>query len=433
MTNFLLYIDPGTGSMLFSLFIGLATTAVFGLRALIIKVKSIIGRGKQTELDKSHLGIVIYSDSKRYWNVFSPIVHEFENRKIPLVYYTQSSDDPALSEKFQFVKTEFIGEGNRGLAKMNMLNADVCLATTPGLDVLQWKRSRQCKKYVHIFHAVDEALGYRMFGMDHFDSVLLTGEFQGENIRKLEKLRNLPQKELKVTGSTYLDAMKARLEKEGSGEKSEKIVLLAPSWGESAILKRYGKKIISSLVETGYKIIIRPHPQSMVSEKEMMEKLMLAFPNSSRLEWNFDNDNFDVLKKSDILITDFSGIIFDYTLVFDRPLIYADTSFDDSPYDASWIEDEPLWRFEALKKLGVKLEEKDFPNIKQIIDSTIESTEFSNGRKEISLQAWQNKGKCASSTVDYLLEVQKAVLISLKYMILLLFFLLEVYNPLFVP
>ena len=253
-----------------------------------------------------------------------------------------------------------------------------------------------------------------MFGMDHFDSVLLTGENQGENIRKLEKLRNLPQKELKVTGSTYLDAMKARLEKEGSGEKSEKIVLLAPSWGESAILKRYGKKIISSLVETGYKIIIRPHPQSMVSEKEMMEKLMLAFPNSSRLEWNFDNDNFDVLKKSDILITDFSGIIFDYTLVFDRPLIYADTSFDDSPYDASWIEDEPLWRFEALKKLGVKLEEKDFPNIKQIIDSTIESTEFSNGRKEISLQAWQNKGKCASSTVDYLLEVQKAVLNSLK-------------------
>ena len=66
------------------------------------------------------------------------------------------------------------------------------------------------------------------------------------------------------------------------------------------------------------------------------------------------------------------------------------------------------------KKLGVKLEEKDFPNIKQIIDSTIESTEFSNGRKEISLQAWQNKGKCASSTVDYLLEVQKTVLNSLK-------------------
>ena len=60
-----LYIDPGTGSMLFSIFIGLTTTVVFGIRALSIKLKSIMGRGKQTELDKSHQSIVIYSDSKR--------------------------------------------------------------------------------------------------------------------------------------------------------------------------------------------------------------------------------------------------------------------------------------------------------------------------------------------------------------------------------
>ena len=58
MTLLPLYIDPGTGSMLFSLFIGLATTAIFGARALSLKIKGIVGRGKQTELDKSHLGIV---------------------------------------------------------------------------------------------------------------------------------------------------------------------------------------------------------------------------------------------------------------------------------------------------------------------------------------------------------------------------------------
>ena len=113
MTLLPLYIDPGTGSMLFSLFIGLATTAIFGARALSLKIKGIVGRGKQTELDKSHLGIVVYSDSKRYWNVFGPIAREFESRKIPLVYYTQSPDDPALGEKFEYVKAEFIGEGKR--------------------------------------------------------------------------------------------------------------------------------------------------------------------------------------------------------------------------------------------------------------------------------------------------------------------------------
>lgn len=39
MNTLFLYIDPGTGSMLFSLFIGLATTAVFAGRALILKLK----------------------------------------------------------------------------------------------------------------------------------------------------------------------------------------------------------------------------------------------------------------------------------------------------------------------------------------------------------------------------------------------------------
>ena len=36
---FSLYIDPGTGSMLFSLVIGLVATLTFGLRALFIKIR----------------------------------------------------------------------------------------------------------------------------------------------------------------------------------------------------------------------------------------------------------------------------------------------------------------------------------------------------------------------------------------------------------
>jgi CDP-glycerol glycerophosphotransferase (TagB/SpsB family) len=64
---------------------------------------------------------------------------------------------------------------------------------------------------------------------------------------------------------------------------------------------------------------------------------------AKRLSWNFDNDNFNVLKESDIMISDFSGVIFDYTLIFDRPVIYADTDFDKAPYDAAWFEgDKPL-------------------------------------------------------------------------------------------
>ena len=197
MTFLPLYIDPGTGSMLFSLFIGIAAAASFGLRALFLKIKFIFSAKQSLKADNNNSSYpppydtqnstpyVIFSDHKRYWNVFKPICDEFERRQIPLVYYTASPDDPALSAGYQFVRAEFIGEGNKPYAKLNMLRADILLATTPGLDVYQWKRSKGVKYYVHIPHTVDDLAGYRMFGLDFYDAVLVSGENQKSLIKKI--------------------------------------------------------------------------------------------------------------------------------------------------------------------------------------------------------------------------------------------------------
>ena len=93
---------------------------------------------------------------------------------------TASHDDPALVKNYEHVKCMFIGEGNKAYAKLNMLKADIVLSSTPGLDVYQWKRSRDVKYYVHILHAVSDASMYRMFGIDYYDSILLTGSYQAE-------------------------------------------------------------------------------------------------------------------------------------------------------------------------------------------------------------------------------------------------------------
>ena len=348
----MLYIDPGTGSMLFAILIGIITSLMFLWKSFLLKMKFLLNGGRVEETGK-RLPYVIFSDSKRYWNVFKPICDEFEKRGVQLEYLTASQDDPALTAEYKHVNCRFIGENNKAFAKLNMLDAGILLSTTPGLDVYQWKRSANVDWYVHIFHAVDEGTGYRMFGMDYYDAVLLTGAFQEKYIRKLEELRGLPAKELKVAGSTYMDALKEKLDAK-TGTKEGKTVLLAPSWGESSILTKYGADILKALLATGYNIVVRPHPQSLTSEKAILEPLWKEFPDSEQLHWNYDNDNFEALWNADIMITDFSGIIFDYALVFGRPIIYADTSFDPAPYDAAWIE-EPLWRFEVLKQLGAPL------------------------------------------------------------------------------
>ena len=49
---------------------------------------------------------------------------------------------------------ETIGLGNRVYTKLNFLNARVVLSTVPGLDVYQWKQSKDVDWYVHLTHSI---------------------------------------------------------------------------------------------------------------------------------------------------------------------------------------------------------------------------------------------------------------------------------------
>ena len=401
------YIDPGTGSMLFTILIGILGALRYVFKSWFVKLRFFLSGGRKTKDDGDKLPLVIFSEGKQYWNIFNPVCRELEERGIEAVYVTASEKDPALKNEYKHVKTEFIGTGNKAFAKLNFLNADIVLATTPGLDVYQWKRSREVKSYVHMFHAAGDVTLYRMFGVDYYDALLISGDYQEKQIRDLEGLRNLPAKEIVKVGIPYMDEMLTRFKKNPTMNKidGKVTVLLAPSWGPSAILSKYGKKIIDVLLETGYHVIIRPHPQSFTSEKDLMESLMKEYPNSEQLEWNRDADNFEVLKRSDILISDFSGVIFDFALVYDKPVIYADTSFDDSVYDAWWL-DSKLWTFEILPSLGMQLNTDNMGNLKEMIDQCINEEKYAEGRKKAIADTWAYQGEGAKRVVDFIVKKQ---------------------------
>ena len=397
-----LYIDPGTGSMLFTILIGIIGAGIYSLRMLLIKLRFALSGGKvETSIKK--IPFVIFSDDKRYWNIFEPICRELNNRGTDVVYMTASEDDPALKCTYPHVKAEFIGKDNKAFTRLNFLNASVVLSTTPGLDVYQWKRSKDVQYYVHIPHAANDITLYRMFGLDYYDSILLSGEYQCQEIREMEAIRQLPEKELEIVGIPYMDEMATRFQKEGKAPDHPRTVLLAPSWGTSAILNVYGGKIIDVLLKTGYHVIVRPHPQSFASEKELMDELMSKYPASEQLEWNRDTDNFEVLHRSDILISDFSGVIFDFSLVYDKPVIYTDPQFDVGVYDAWWLN-KPLWTASVLPRIGRQLTEENMENLKELIDSCLEDTQYAQGRKEAKAETWAWCGEGAKRTADYLLN-----------------------------
>lgn len=398
-----LYIDPGTGSMLFAILIGAIGVARFVLKGIFVKLKFLFTGGRQTDTGDDSIPLVIFSDDKRYWQTFEPVIRELDSRSFDVRYMTASPDDPALQSAYPHLHAEFIGKGNKAFARLNFVKAELLLATTPGLDVYQWKRSRDVRYYVHLPHAANDATtSYRSFGLDFFDAVLLSGEYQETAMRKLEQLRHEPQKEAVIVGIPYMDEMVRRLESCPALPPHPRTVLVAPTWGASSIFNKYGTAFIDALIHTGYRIILRPHPQSFTADRELMDTLMSAYPDSDQLEWNRDPDNFEVLRRSDIMISDYSGVIFDFALVFDKPVICADTEMSVDPLDAWWLG-EPLWTISALPRIGPRLTADQIGNLKALIDSALDDPSYTESRHEVRRETWAYPGEGAVRTADYLI------------------------------
>lgn len=405
-----LYIDPGTGSMLFSILIGAAATLFFLGKAAILKLKLLFSAKKNgvATTDTNYKKYVVYNEGMQYWNVFKPVCDEFEKRQIELTYYTSAEKDPCFEQNYKYVKPEFIGEGNMAFVRLNMLSAGVVLMTTPGLQVYQLKRSKNVKHYSHVLHMPNDATTYRLFGLDYFDSVLLTGDYQKTDLQYLENARNITKKELVTVGCSYLDILAEKIKSIPEENNHNFTVLVSPSWGSVGVLSKYGEKLLDPLAKTGWNIIIRPHPQSKKSEKEMLDRLEARYKDNANIVWDYERDNIYSLKKADIMISDFSGIIFDYTFLCDKPVIYVADNIDLRPYDAYDLGKE-LWQFETLKKMGIKLDENNFENIAEVIKNASDSKELSEQRKIAKETAWMNIGNAGKNIVDFMIQKEESL------------------------
>ena len=92
----------------------------------------------------------------------------------------------------------------------------------------------------------------------------------------------------------------------------------------------------------------------------------------------------------------FVVVVYDFSFIFERPFIYADSQLDLSPYDESWLS-YPTWRFQLVQEIGIKLEESEIPVLKSVID-------VSKNLNAIREVAWEHRGKATELTVNYLID-----------------------------
>lgn len=402
------YLDPGSGNALIALLVSLSGAIVFFFKTVFYKVKKCL-RGELSEKQENvHIsGISLFSEGRNYWLTYKPIIEELIRREIPFNYYTVDMEDPALTIDHPLMESKFLGEGQAGLTRLQGIRAKILLTTTPniGTNGFPLKRPKNVTKLVHIWHSVCDTSFYHKGALDHYDVALTVADWVEDNIRIIEKARNLKKKEVLAVGLPYFDELlkKVKTEKVTLQKSNKKVVLIAPSWGNKNCLKLYGTDFVSELISLGYKIIIRPHPQSLKVEQGFLSVLKEKFSDSS-VEFDFDVDGARSLNRSDLLISDNSSIRFDFAFLYKKPVMTLKIPHASlESYEAIYLS--KLWEEEVTQKIGICLTLKEKDRIAEFVEKALQlNTEVIEniGRESISYL-----GQSSIRIVDWIEKVSK--------------------------
>lgn len=404
------YLDPGTGSMLISAVLGIFATALFLLKSLQYKVKAfVLGLFGVSVAEKERYGIVFYSEGSTYWSTFEPVLKALDELQVECTYLTSGEDDPGLSYQSANVRTRYIGKTYGAFAMLNVMEADVCVLTTPGLDVMQIKRSKGVRHYIHLVHSVSDIGTYKQFSFDYFDTVLTANEHQITALRELEKLRGTTQKTLLRVGCTYMDGLQARAAAVGPAPEGDGIcVLVAPTWGANGLFSRFGARLPKMLLDAGFEVIVRPHPQSRISEKDELASVTDELVGYPKLSWDDTADPFESMRKANVLVSDLSGIVFDFAFIFGKPVISLQFTYDSAGMEASDLPGG-LWETTVLDKIGFRIGAEDMDSLPDRIRDMVGTEEFRQSIRLVMEESLFNPGEAGEAAARQILEIQQRV------------------------
>ncbi len=402
----MLYIDPASTSALLYIIIALAATLAFALRGFFYKVKNmILGKGFVNSNDFKGTDIIFYSEGKQYWPVFLPIIKALEKKGTPCAYLTSDKEDPGLNYKSGYYGCKFIGNLTMTSVYLNKLKTKFVGMTTPQLDVMMIRRSKNVQHYGHIVHAPIDVFTYRKFAFDYFDSVFCSGPHQIEGIKKLEEKRGTNEKMLLETGLTYYDIMMDEVDNMPSIEKKNKVVLVAPTWKEYSITNRFGIEFFKNLLKnSSYDVIFRPHPQSYVSFPEIIGDIEKEFENEIRLTIDRNPLGTESMAKADLMISDLSGVFWDFTFLYSKPVLLLKTEFDNiEGFEGSELNYE-MWEMRERSRLGKIFDENDIININNIVSDLLENPP-SIQLQELKNESVYNFGNAGEIAANQIMDI----------------------------
>lgn len=352
--------------------------------------------------------LVFYSEKSGFYKYFQNVIeYILEHSDITIHYITSDFQDAIFKKDNPRIKPYFIDD-NRLIPLFMKMDADKVVMTTPDLQTFHLKRSyvRKDVEYIYMFHGLlSTNMVVNKGAYDNFDTIFCVGQHQIDEIRETEKMYQLPEKRLIECGYGLFDNMLAEYENGKSIQKSKRQILIAPSWQEGNILDTCIGEILDRLMKTGYEIIVRPHPEYIKRFPSEMNQLLKRYEAVDNVVFQTDFSSNNTVFDADLLMTDWSGIAYEFSYVTKRPSLFINTKMKVLNEDWDKYENAPL-DITLRDRIGVSLEPDQLDDIALVVERLLneEQDKYILGIQEIVSKYVFNIGHSGEVGGQYIID-----------------------------
>lgn len=314
-------------------------------------------------IDNKHL--VFYSEGSGFYKYFESLIDWLlKHSNITVHYVTNDPNDQifTIANQEPRIKPYYIGTV-KIIPLMMKMDADMVVMTTPDLGKYQIKRSfvRKDVEYLYMTHGVSSVhLCLRQGAFDNYDTIFVVGPYQVDEHRKTEELYHLRAKNLVRSGYMLLDSLFRqyeldRLKIEERKRSAKPKILIAPSYHEGNILESCLDELLAQCCSPDRLVVVRPHPRFISHNAGLMQNILNRHRDmpADQLVFEMDFTSNSSIYESDIVISDWSSISYEFSFTTKRPCIIIDTPM--KVINPEWkklgIEPADIWMRDGVGRL----------------------------------------------------------------------------------
>ncbi len=355
--------------------------------------------------------IVFYAENKASMNHFRLLLLELtEIRNLQVCYVTSIKDDSVFSLKNKNIFAFHIGDGVVRTKFFLTLKAKILIMDMPDLDIFHIKRSKVYPvHYIYIFHSMFSIHSYlRDHAIDNYDTIFCVGKHHENEIRETEKFYKLKEKILVPYGYGRLDTLLKEKEVFQKTELTSKLILITPSYGSNNLLEVCGIEIIELLLKFNFKVMLRPHFKIIQDSVNLINLIKEKFSKNPNFILETGVIPTQLFHNSICLISDWSGISFEYAFTFERPVIFIDVPKKVLNPNSDNLSNKPI-EISLRNQIGNVVSPNNLESILDILKNIPENDLNSKKIQQIRSETVFNIGESAKIGANYIVQLLKNI------------------------